>query len=212
MLGIQLSHNHTFVLNGIQVSFFSGIVACLSYGIVSLLTCTQPINMDKLLNRGIYAVEGEHQISKQKTVNWLHRIVGIDEQFTRSDRWVTLSIFWWSIFWFAFFVVVSVGYLVMRRPGHDQDYNRWWADYSLITGIHMPLVIGAATTVWFTIGCWRDIWVFFHRLNSQHRDNTDDGSISSPMDFEPSMETAGIAPGNLGMPTPVTEPLTLETT
>jgi hypothetical protein len=38
----------------------------------------------------------------------VYNIVGIDKHFNRSDRWVTLSLFLWSIFWFMLFVVGSV--------------------------------------------------------------------------------------------------------
>ena len=179
--GIQLSRNHAFVLNGVQVSFFSGIAACLAYGVVSLLTCRQPHNMDRLLHRGAYAVEPEGPpdapAATGERVPWLRRILGIDAQFNRTDRWITLGIFWWSMFWFAVFIIGTVGYLLIRRSGHDSDYNGYWANYYLITGICLPLVIGACTTVWFTIGCWHDMKVFFRRLRVEAVNPEDDGTV-----------------------------------
>jgi hypothetical protein len=34
----------------------------------------------------------------------LYRIIGIDEHFNRMDRWITVGIFVWSMFWFLLFV------------------------------------------------------------------------------------------------------------
>lgn len=179
--GIHLNKGDAFILNGVQVSFFSGMAACLAYGVVSLVTCKEPYNMDRLLHRGQYAVEAEGPADAPaatgQRVSWINRIVGIDGQFNRMDRWITHSIFWWSMFWFGFFVVGTVVYLLFRQSGHDKDYNGIWADYSLITGIYLPLAIGAATTVWFTIGCWHDMREFFKRLQVEKIDDHDDGSV-----------------------------------
>jgi Na+/proline symporter len=179
--GVRLSHNHEFIVNGVQVSFFSGISACLCYGLVSMLTCKTPHNMDRLLHRGQYAVETEGPADAPaatgKRVSWVNRIIGIDGQFNRMDRWITHSIFWWSMFWFGVFVVGTAAYLLLRQSGHDKDYNGIWADYSLITGIYLPLAIGAVTTIWFTIGCWHDMREFFKRLREEKTDAHDDGTV-----------------------------------
>lgn len=181
VLGLQLNDKQSFILNGVQVSFFSGIAACLAYGIVSLLTCREKFNMDKLLHRGAYAVEPEGPANapaaKGQQVSWVYRILGIDAQYNRMDRWITLSIFWWSMFWFGVFVIGTVTYLLVRRSGHDSELNGYWADYYLITGIYLPLFIGTLTTVWFTIGCFQDMRVFFRRLREESVDDHDDGTV-----------------------------------
>lgn len=189
-MGMPLSHNQSFVLNGVQVSFFSGIAACLTYVVVSLLTCRKPHDMERLLHRGAHAMEAVPRVASHEGEHrrWIERVLGIDGEFTRSDRWITLGLFWWSMFWFGVFVVGTVLYLSLRRAGHDSDYNSLWADYYLVTGIGMPLLIGAATTVWFTIGCWRDMRVFFRRLREEAVNDHDDGTV------EEQEAVAGIAP------------------
>ena len=100
-------------MNGVEISFYSALVASGVYCAVSLLTCRVPHNMDRLLHRGLYAVESEAldepsaatgQPSRPGRFH-VHSLVGIDEHFTRSDRWVALGIFYWSLFWLAVFLV-----------------------------------------------------------------------------------------------------------
>jgi len=52
-----------------------------------------------------------------------------------------------------------------------------WADYWLVTGVCLPLLISIGTTIWFTIGCWKDIILFFRRLRVECVDNHDDGTV-----------------------------------
>src|SRR5205814_1181949 len=55
--------------------------------------------------------------------------------------------------------------------------NAAWANYWFVVAICFPLVIAVATTIWFTIGCWRDMRLFFKRLREESVDSTDDGSV-----------------------------------
>jgi len=107
-----------------------------------------------------------------KPAGWFHRLFGIDDQFSRADRWITLGIFWWSIAWFLVFVIGSVAYLI----------HPWsaavWANYWFVQAICLPLVIGVVTTVWFTIGCFRDMRVFFRRLREETVNLHDDGTVA----------------------------------
>jgi hypothetical protein len=166
-------------------------IAC--YTGASLLGGGKRYNMDRLLHRAQFAVEPESAIAAAastagkngmeleyarpgetpKRPNWLYRIVtfGIDEQFSRSDRWITVGITIWSMFWFA---VVAIGTLVYFI--HPWS-NETWALYWLWTSIYLPLAIGSGTTVWFTIGCWHDMRVFFRRLRKEKVDDHDDGTV-----------------------------------
>ena len=164
---------HEFILNGMQIGFIASLVAVVAYIFVSLLTCRKPHNMDQLLHRGAYAVEPEGDVDDliPAKINWFNRLWGIDDQFSRSDRWITLGIFWWSITWFLVFVAGSIAYLV-----HPWSSGAW-ADFWFVQAICMPLAIGVATTVWFTIGCFHDLRIFFRRLHEERIDLHDDGVV-----------------------------------
>jgi len=171
---------HEFFLNGMEIGFFSSLAAVLSYIIVSMFTCKHAHNMDRLLNRGEYAVESENGsgVLAAVKVSLLNRLCGFDEQFSRSDRWITLGIFWWSILWFVVFVVGSIAYLI-----HPWS-SAIWADFWFVQAICMPLAIGVVTTIWFTIGCILDLKVFFRRLHEEKIDLHDDGVVDVHDDDE----------------------------
>ena len=180
-IGYAVGHLGTrFPLNGIGISFGATLAAMGSYVAVSLLTCRVPHDMDRLLNRGAYAVEPE---ASDEPVNvaaapaarsrfHLYNLIGIDEHFTLGDRWVAIGIFGWGALWFAVFVGGSAWYLI--RPWSATA----WANYWLITAIGLPMVFAVATTVWFTVGCWTDIIVFYRRLREERIDPRDDGTVA----------------------------------
>lgn len=189
---------HEFFLNPIQIGFFSSLVAVGGYVVVSLLTCTAPHNMDRLLHRGLYAVaadaDAQPPAEQAKRGNWLYRLIGIDQHYTRSDRWITLSLAGWSMFWFAAFVVGSI--VQFWRPFS----NETWANYWFVVAICLPLLIAVATTIWFTIGCWLDMREFFRRLREEPVDSSDDGRVTSDS-IESREGPSAIDPGPVGVRT-----------
>jgi SSS family solute:Na+ symporter len=171
-----------FPLNGMQISFFASLLGIAVYVLVSMLTCRVPHDMDRLLHRGRYSVEPEDPGKAVKRVSFLYKIIGIDEHFSRSDRWVTIGISGWSFFWFFFFIIGSAVYLI--HPWSDAVWTSYWH----VTTIWMPLVIGVGTTVWFTIGCAGDLRSFFHRLRTEKIDAADDGTVRQATNPEPAPE------------------------
>lgn len=160
-----------FPLNGMQISFAATLIAIAVYATVSWLTSRTPHNMDKLLHRGVYSVEPTNPDDKVRKVSLFQRVVGIDKDFSRSDRWVTLGIFIWSMFWFLVFIMGSAVYLI--HPWSDETWSTYWR----ITCIWMPLVLSVGTTVWFTLGGVHDIRLFFKRLKVERVDASDDGLV-----------------------------------
>ena len=86
------------------------------------------------------------------------------------------------MFWFGVFILGSLAYMILRRGHDDSEFNGMWATYWLITGIYLPVLIGLATTIWFTIGCWHDMREFFKRLKEEHVNEEDDGTVRTHED------------------------------
>ena len=129
--------------------------------------------MDRLLHRGKYAVERESATIEPANARHprFYKWIGIDEHFSRSDRWITIGITSWSMFWFCLFAVGSMVYLVF--PWSDKV----WATYWQVTAIWLPLILGVVTTIWFMIGCTFDMRAFFKRLKTETTDDADDGTV-----------------------------------
>ncbi len=119
-----------FPLNGAQIGFFGSILACLVYAVVSLLTCREDFDMDRMLHRGKYAVSSEKKFEtrSEKRVTW-GRVIGIDEHFTKGDKWLAGGLFGWSMLWFGVFVVGTVWNLMAPWPVSV------WSHFWFVVGI-----------------------------------------------------------------------------
>ena len=167
-----------FPLNGLQVSFGATLIAIVLYVSVSLLTCRENYNLDRLLHRGPYAKIPERvgdepdplPASAVRLSLWA-KLIGIDEHFSRGDRWVATSLFAWSM---TCFIVAAVGTVWnLAAPWSVATWERFWQ----IAGIGIPLLISLVTAVWFTWGGIHDIRALFRRLDSEKVNPYDDGSV-----------------------------------
>lgn len=161
-----------FPLNGAQISFYTAIIAIGVYITVSLLTRRQDFNMDQMLHRGIYAVEDPALVAeKSKGKNTWGRLIGMDENFTRGDKWIAGGLFGWSIFWFSILVVGTIWNLIAPWPVHV------WSTYWHIAGIGVPIFMACVAAVWFTWGGMRDIKSLFRQLHKERVNHLDDGTV-----------------------------------
>lgn len=170
-------YGDAFPLNGTQISFAATLIALSLYVIVSLLTCRENYNMDRLLHRGIYAdvkniVENQQvEAPKEVRTNLWSRLIGITEEFSRTDRWIAAGLLAWSLFWFTIFVVGTFWNLVSPWP------TSVWSKYWQIAGIGVPVAMTLITGLWFTWGGVRDIRSLFRNLRSQKINHLDDGTV-----------------------------------
>ena len=165
--------NPAFPLNGAILGFLATLAAIGVYVAVSLATCRQPHNMEKLLRRGRYALaeDGTPLPEVAKPPRTWQTLIGIDGLFTRGDRLQSMVLFVWSMGWFAIFLGAVIWNMISRW-----STETWWI-YLLISGIILPLGIGVITTVWFGWGGIRDLGRLFRRLGKTGRDSDDDGEI-----------------------------------
>jgi solute:Na+ symporter, SSS family len=161
-----------FPLNGAEISFFGSLTAVAVYVLVSLLTCKEDFNMDRLLHRGKYAVqdEKEFQTQSEKKVSW-GKIIGLDDNFTRGDKWLAGGLFGWSLLWFAVFVVGSVWNLI--SPWSIQVWSSFW----YVVGIGIPIMLSVTTAIWFTWGGVLDMKKFFQRIKLERVNDLDNGMV-----------------------------------
>lgn len=161
-----------FPINGQVMYFWAMVTAIALYFIVSLLTCKQDFNMERMLHRGKYAIADDKvKIEFEKRWSW-SSIIGIDEHFTKGDKLISASVFSWTMFWWIVFIGVTLWNLISRWP------ISWWATYWHYYAIIIPLVIGVVTTVWFLWGGIRDLHELYIDLKTYKSDASDDGTVT----------------------------------
>ncbi len=168
-----LANNHDkFPVNG-QIMFFWAIVAAiLLYVIVSLLTWKEDFNMEKMLHRGKYAV-ADDQVKTEFAKRWRwSSIIGIDKQFTRGDKIISVSVFSWTMFWWVIFIVVTIWNIFSPWP------VSWWAVYWHYYAIIIPFIIAIITTVWFLWGGIHDLRQLYRDLKVYKSEAGDDGTVT----------------------------------
>jgi SSS family solute:Na+ symporter len=132
--------------------------------------CIKPIaNMDQLLHRGEYAIQGEHEHEVKKPPTGLKAILPSAE-FTFSDRFIYYAKLAWTLIWFLIFIIGTIYNLAVNVP--DSSWALFWA-----WQFGINLVVGTITTIWFFIGGIYDVQDMFKTLRSAKREMLDDGMV-----------------------------------
>lgn len=168
-------------LNGTLMMFIAMVTAIVVFVVVSLATSSRPFDMDRMLHRGRHAVADDatdRPLEDKPLANWKRILLGIDENFTRGDRFLAGALFTWTMLLFGAFLVVTLINLV--SPWSDRAWWRW----VLFNNIYLPIVVGVITTVWLTIGGLADLRRLFRKLRSQSIDALDDGTVADHQNLE----------------------------
>ena len=172
-LTVGLKNTITFLanING-QVYWAIGMGAStLSYIAVSLLGKQTNFNMDKLLNRGNYVIEGEMEIVNEAPERgW--KMLGMGKEFTMGDKFIYIVNYIWTFSWTILFIVGTVYNLYYDVS--DTSWMTFWK-YYLFINIGMAMI----SIIWFTWGGFKDLNVMMTKLRSDERDHKDDGWVAS---------------------------------
>jgi solute:Na+ symporter, SSS family len=165
-----------FPYNGMQMFFATTIFCGLLYVVVSLATCRKPFNMDWLLHRGRYAVQGEHQIVKQR-LPWHWRLIGADREFTLFDRLVAGLAVAAILFWT---VLLIGGHILTHTIGVSPEA---WARFWMLM-VWSGVTLAGVTTLWIVVGGIRDARCMIRDLRCpRDSDAHDDGRVNRPDDI-----------------------------
>jgi Na+/proline symporter len=163
-----------FPINSYELYFMSMIAGVLAYVIGSLVTYKKPYNLDRLLHRGVYDVEGHN---KQKTpwnirTMW-GKLVGITPEYTRGDKIIAWSVVGYAIVYkFGLcFVAVLIWNFISPWPTH------WWSHYFFITSLCVTGLVGIVSTFWFLIGGIVDTKRLFKDLAARIDNPLDNGAV-----------------------------------
>lgn len=163
-----------FPINSYELYFLSMVFGIMGYVIGSLLTRKQPYDLDRLLHRGSYNINGEHKEPFSWSVSHiLDKIVGITPEYTRGDRIIAWSVVGYAIIYkFCLcFLAVLIWNLISPWP------SSWWSTYFFITSLIVTSLIGVISTVWFLIGGVIDLRKLFRDLSARIDNPLDDGRV-----------------------------------
>ena len=169
---VQLKNILEFIrnINGQEYWGISMGASAFAYVMVSLLDNSEPFNMDKLLNRGKYAIEGEKKIINENTeLGWKIFLMG--EEFTKGDKLIYILNYVWTGIWTLVFIVGTIYNL--SNEVSDASWMSFWRNY-----IYIFIVISLLIIVWFTVGGFHDLKIMMDKLKTEKRDHHDDGWVS----------------------------------
>ena len=169
---VQLKNILEFIrnINGQEYWGISMGASAFAYVVVSVLDNSEPFNMDKLLNRGQYAIEGEKKIINENTeLGWKIFLMG--EEFTRGDKLIYILNYAWTGIWTLVFIVGTIYNL--SNEVSDASWMFFWRNY-----IYIFIVISLVIIVWFTVGGFHDLKIMMDKLKTEKRDHHDDGWVS----------------------------------
>ena len=174
-------------INAYEFFFMAMVVSFVVYWVASALTYRKPYNLDRMLHRGIYAVENEKNISEKITFkNIWGKLIGFTPEYSRGDKILVVSVFVYTFIYkfFCTFILVVIWNAISPWP------LKWWGHYFLIVSLVVPGIAAAITTVWFGIGSSIDLKRLFDALKERVANPLDNGmveghvAISEKKEFE----------------------------
>jgi len=161
-----------FPLNGVEIAFYGMFAAVAIYVVVSLLTCKEDHDMDRLLHRGSYAIKTDlPEAESEPRPPLIIRIIGIGKEFTKWDKVIAVGLFAWTMIWVVVLIIGSAW------NAFSPLSNEFWASYWHVVGIGIPVFLCLVTAIWFTYGGVRDIRQLFTGLRREQVDALDDGTV-----------------------------------
>lgn len=166
-----------FPITGQEMSFISSISGVITYIIVSILTCREDFNLERMLHRGIYNLEHKVvDISGGEKSKWsLSKFAGISAEYSLKDKIIAWFIFYWAFYIFGIFVVqLALALIFPSLRSNEMFWAKWWLYYTL----PQSLLVAVITTIWFSLGSIFDLRKLFIALNDPNRNRaSDDGRV-----------------------------------
>ena len=163
-------------INGQEYWGIGMAASSLSYVTVSLVGPEKKMNMDKLLNRGKYSIEGEVTVvNVEPDFGW--KVFGMGREFTKTDKIIYIVNYAWTGMWTIVFII-GTNYN-LSNPVSNSSWMAYWKYY-----IYINIIVCAVIIVWFTLGGFSDLRHMIKSLKSEDRDHGDDGWVGNPEEEE----------------------------
>ena len=175
-----------FTLNGAQISFFATLISIALYVGVSMATCRQDYPIRKMLHRDEYPTDAHGRPIIPKKPWTFGRLIGVNKDFTRGDKWIAGSLFVWAVLWFSV-MIIGTSWNLLGQSGLVSWIKPWpnstWLGFWHVTAIGLPVFITVITGLWFTWGGIHDIRALFRSLKTYKIDDSDNGTVKEHKPF-----------------------------
>lgn len=163
-----------FPINSTELLFLSMLFSIFMYWSISFLTFKKTFNLDRMLHRGIYNIDGENKNRAKFTCRTLlSYFVSITPEYTRGDKIIAWSFFGYTFIYQFLLCFIGVAIWNVFSPWP----MKWWGGNFFITSLLVPAIIGIISTFWFFIGGVIDMKRLFHDLARRQEDPLDNGQV-----------------------------------
>lgn len=157
-------------LNGQQMSFVIAVISIVLYVVVSLITCKEDFNMDKLLHRGKYAVKDDKVSGSNMPVRGFKALLGVTDEFNNWDKLLYYMTMAWSIGISMLFVIGTTLSIIFNFT--RDIWTKFWYGYVIFM-----FSLSVLITIWIGVGGLLNLQDMLKSLRNMKQDNTDDGRV-----------------------------------
>lgn len=167
-----------FPVNSMEIYFITMAFCILIFCLVSWITYRGPFNLERMLHRGAYSIDGEKNIKTAWSLrNVFSKLIGITPEYTRGDKIIA-----WSVFLYSFGYQFIISFLLVLLCNAVSPWPmQWWGYYFLIVSLIIPGIGAAISTIWFSIGGVIDLRRLFIDLRARKENPLDDGRVEGNM-------------------------------
>lgn len=165
-------------INSYEFYFMTMVLTLVIYIVVSYCTCKEPFNLDRMLHRGKYNLDGENKdVEKLSFRNIFRKLLGITPEYTRGDKIIA-----WGFFFYSFVYGFGIIFLMVLIWNALTPWPlEWWSKYFFIVNIIVPGIFAFITTFWFGYGGIKDLIDLFRSLENRVINHLDNGSVDGNM-------------------------------
>jgi SSS family solute:Na+ symporter len=156
-----------FPINGQMFWGLAMLGSSIVYILVSLAGKKQSFDMDRMLNRGKYAVEEINQ-KTEPLKGW--KVLGMTKEFTKGDKLIYIATYAWTFLWVLVFISGTI--YSLTNDVSNSSWMKFWEIY-----IWIYLIVSIVVIIWFTIGGVINLKEMIVVLKTIKRDHADSGYV-----------------------------------
>ena len=163
-----------FPVNSYELTLITMLFTLIMFCVFSILTQRKPFNLERMLHRGIYSVDGKPVEKLQWTFkNIASKLLGITSEYSRGDRVIAWAMLFYALVYEFIFCFILVLVWNMISPWSTEG----WGTFFLIRSLIIPCVVAIITIVWFGTGGIIDMINLFRDLKQREIDDLDNGQV-----------------------------------